>query len=68
MMKPIRGKRYMFFLSFPMSMTTSALPIEDPKVSFDQTGGSCVMHLSQEKSDVVLSLEFAKRGLEPALQ
>lgn len=67
MMKPFDGKG-LLILSPPMSVTTSA-PIEDPEVSFDHTGGSCMMHLSQKKSDTVLSLEFtAKNADMPVLQ
>lgn len=68
MRKPIKrkGGTIIYLLSFPMSVATSALPSEQPKISFDQTGGSCVMHL-QEKPDAVLSLEFAKRGPELAI-
>jgi len=67
MRKPIKrnGDTVNFFLSFPLSMSTSALLSEQPKISFDQTGGGCVMHL-QENPDTILSLEFAKRGLELA--
>jgi hypothetical protein len=68
MMKPFDGKG-LFILSPPMSVTTSAPPIEDPEVSFDHTGGSCMMHWSQKKSDTVLSLEFTEKNADmPALQ
>ena len=66
MRKPIKERGYMLFLSFPMSTATYALPSDQSKISFDQTGGSCVMHL-QEKPDTILSLEFAKLGLELAI-
>jgi hypothetical protein len=49
MMKPFDGKGS-FVVSPPMSVTTSAPPIEDPEVSFDHTGGSCMMHLIQKRS------------------
>lgn len=68
MMKPLGGKG-LFILSPPMSVTTSALPIENPEVSFDHTGGSCMMHWSQKKSDTVLSLEFTEKNADmPILQ
>jgi hypothetical protein len=68
MMKPFAGKG-LFIVSPPMSVTTSAPPIEDPEVSFDHTGGSCMMHLSQKKSETVLSLEFTERNADmPLLQ
>ena len=68
MMKPFGGKG-LFILSPPMSVTTSALPIENPEVSFDRTGESCMMQWSQKKSDTVLSLEFTEKNADmPVLQ
>ena len=68
MMKPFGGKG-LFILSPPISVTTSAPPTEDPEVSFDHTGGSCMMHWSQKKSDTVLSLEFTEKNADmPILQ
>jgi len=68
MMKPFGGKG-LFILSPPMSVTTSSLPIENPEVSFDHTGGSCTMHWSQKKSDTVLTLEFTEKNTDiPVLQ
>ena len=67
LMKPFDGKG-VFILSPSMSVTTSA-PIEDSEVSFDHTGGSCMMHLGQKKSDTVLSLEFTEKNADmPVLQ
>ena len=67
LMKPFDGKG-VFILSPSMSVTTSA-PIEDSEVSFDHTGGSCMMHLDQKKSDTVLSLEFTEKNADmPVLQ
>jgi hypothetical protein len=67
MMKPFGGKG-LFLLSPPMSVTTSA-PIENSEVSFDHTGGSCMMHWSQKESDTVLSLEFTQKNADmPVLQ
>jgi|ERR1700733_466508 hypothetical protein len=67
LMKPFDGKG-VFILSPPISVTTSAA-IEDPEVSFDHTGGSCMMHLGQKKSDTVLSLEFTEKNADmPVLQ
>ena len=50
----------------PMSVTTSASPIESFKVSFDHTGGSCKMLWALEKSNLVLccSLEFSERNTD----
>jgi hypothetical protein len=68
MMKPFGGKG-LFLLSPPMSVTTSAMPIENSEVSFDHTGGSCMMHWSQKESDTVLSLEFTQKNADmPVLQ
>ena len=68
MTKAFDGKG-LFIVSPPMSVTTSTRPIEDPEVSFDLTGGSCMMHLSQKKSETVLSLEFTERNADmPVLQ
>ena len=59
----------MFILSPPMSVTTSALPIENSEVSFDHTGGSCMMHWGQKQSDTVLTLEFTEKNADmPVLQ
>jgi len=53
----------------PMSATTAASPIENFKVSFDQTGASCTIHWGMEKSNVLLSLEFTERNTDmPLLQ
>ena len=68
MMKPFDGKG-LFIVSPPMSVTTSAPPIEDPQASFDHTGGSCMLHLSQKTPGTVLSLEFTERNADmPMLQ
>jgi hypothetical protein len=63
MVKPFDGKG-LFILSPPLSVTTSAPPIEDSEVSFDHTGGSCMMHWSQKKADTVLSLEFTEKNAD----
>jgi hypothetical protein len=68
MTKPFDGKG-LFIVSPPMSVTTFTPPIEGPEVSFDHTGGSCMMHLSQKKSGTVLSLEFTEKNADmPVLQ
>jgi hypothetical protein len=66
MTKPI-ARKGLFVLAFPMALTDSPMPAENSGVSFDQTGGSCVMHLSQEKSDTVLSLVFTKKNMDMAV-
>lgn len=66
MTKPIPRKG-LFVLSFPLSVTESASPVENSRISFDQTGGSCVMHLNQEKSDSTLSLVFTKKNQDIAV-
>jgi hypothetical protein len=48
----------------PMSATRPASPIEDLKVSFDQTGASCTMHWGIGKSNILLSLEFTERNTD----
>jgi len=48
----------------PMSVTTLALPVENLTVSFDQTGGSCMMHWASEKSNLLLSLEFTEKNTD----
>jgi hypothetical protein len=50
--------------SLPMSVTTSKLRVGNFPVSFDQSGGSCMMHWSQDKSNILLSLEFAERNTD----
>jgi hypothetical protein len=50
--------------ALPMSVKTAALPTGGFPVSFDQTGGSCMMHWHPEKSQVLLSLEFAVRNTD----
>jgi len=53
----------------PMSATTPASPIQEFKVSFDQTGASCTMLWGMEKSNILLSLEFTERNTDmPVLQ
>jgi len=47
----------------PMSVTTSA-PVANFTVSFDHTGGSCVMHWGAEKFKILLSLEFTERNTD----
>ena len=53
----------------PMSATTPASPIQQFKVSFDQTGASCTMLWGMGKSNILLSLEFTERNTDmPVLQ
>ena len=52
----------------PMSATTPAPPTVNT-ISFDSTGGSCTLHWRLEKSNTLLSLEFAERNTDmPMLQ
>jgi hypothetical protein len=53
--------------ALPMSVTTPALPVGNFTVSFDQTGGSCMMHWVPEKSNMLLSLEFTKKNSDMPL-
>ena len=48
----------------PMSVTTPALPVGNFTVSFDQTGGTCMMHWASERSNLVLSLEFTEKNTD----
>ena len=48
----------------PMSVTTLAVPVGNLTVSFDQTGGSCMMHWASEKSNLLLSLEFTEKNTD----
>jgi hypothetical protein len=53
----------------PMSVSTSAYPIGNTAISFDQTGGSCTMFWGEENSNILLSLEFTERNTDiPVLQ
>ena len=53
----------------PMSATTSTLPVGTSRISFDQTGASCMMHWGSEKSNTLLSLEFTEKNTDlPVLQ
>ena len=64
MTKTVVGGKGLFILSPPLSVTTSAQPIESAEISFDHTGGSCMMHWSLKKSDTVLSLEFTEKNAD----
>jgi hypothetical protein len=48
----------------PMSVAIPALPVGNLTVSFDETGGSCMMHWASEKSNLVLSLEFTEKNTD----
>lgn len=69
MKKQIRKDGYWLLPPFPMSVATTTLPIGSFAVSFDHTGGSCMMHWSWQKSNTLLSLEFTERNADlPVLQ
>jgi len=63
MTKPI-GRKGLFVLLSPMSVTSFALPVESPEISFDHTGGSCMMIWNHKESDTVLSLEFTQKNAD----
>jgi hypothetical protein len=66
MRKPFGREGSSFVL--PMSVTSLALSIESPEISFVQTGGSCMMIRNLKKSDAV-SLEFTQKNEDmPVLQ
>ena len=48
----------------PLSVTRSALPAGSFNISFDHTGGSCMMHWDSENSKVQLSLEFTEKNAD----
>ena len=50
----------------PMSATTAAPPTVNT-ISLDSTGGSCTLHWRVEKSNTLLSLEFAERNTDMPL-
>jgi hypothetical protein len=66
MKKQISRNSYWLLPPFPMSVTTSTstLPIGSFTVSFDQTGGSCMMYWSQKNSDTLLSMEFTEKNAD----
>ena len=47
-----------------LSVTPSIIPIKNFSISFDHTGGSCVMHWAFEDSNMLLSLEFTENNAE----
>ena len=57
----------LFVLSLPMSVTASTPSADHSRISFDQTGGSCVMYLRPERSDTILSLVFTKKNMDLAV-
>ena len=46
----------------PMSVTKLSSAVESFTISFDQTGGSCMMHMSWENTQA--SLEFAGKNTD----
>lgn len=64
MRTPIPNDGYLVLPAFAMSVTTSPSLIEGFPVSFDQTGGSCMLHWNPRKSDTLLSLEFTERNAD----
>lgn len=63
MLKPARPDA-LFVLSLPMSVTASTPPTHHSGISFDQTGGSCVMDLRPVKIShhPLLSVHKEKHG------
>ena len=64
MKKTIMGRGTWVLPPLSMSFATPASPVGDFPISFDQTGGSCMMYWSQKKPDTVLSLEFTKENAD----
>jgi hypothetical protein len=46
----------------PMVITTLSSPVENFTISFDHTGGSCMMHNNWENTQA--SLEFTERNTD----
>jgi hypothetical protein len=46
----------------PMSITTLSSPVENFTISFDHTGGSCMMHMNWENTQA--SLEFTEKNTD----
>jgi hypothetical protein len=63
MTKPI-GKKGLFVLLSPMSVSSFVQAIESPEISFVHTGGSCMMNWNHKKSGTVLSLEFTQKNAD----
>ena len=63
MKKQLLERGYWALPPFPMSVTTSTLPLGSLTVSFDQTGASCMMRWVQKKS-TLLSLEFTEKNAD----
>jgi len=51
-------------VSMPMSVKPSAARVRGLSISFDHTGGSCMMHWLPEDSNVLLSLEFTEENAD----
>lgn len=49
-------------------LESSELPVVTFTLSFDQTGGSCMMHWRSEKPNVVLALEFTEKNTDLPLE
>ena|SRR5579872_7135245 len=48
----------------PMSAAPSTSAVGNSAISFDQTGGSCLMHWYSEKSNFLLSVEFTEKNTD----
>jgi hypothetical protein len=51
-------------LRVPMSVTKLALPAENSAISFDHTGGSCMMRVNSKNSNTQLSVEFTEKNAD----
>jgi hypothetical protein len=61
-------KGYLVLPALPMSVAISPFPVAHLPIFFDQTGGSCMMYLPQNKSDALLSLEFTQKNADQKLR
>jgi hypothetical protein len=55
------------FVSLPLLVKQPTFPIGTFNISFDHTGGSCMMHWDSEISNVRLSLEFTEMNTDVPL-
>jgi hypothetical protein len=51
-------------LRVPLSATKLASPTETSAISFDHTGGSCMMHVNEKNWNTQLSVEFTEKNAD----
>jgi hypothetical protein len=55
-------------LRVPLSATKLASPAENSAISFEHTGGSCMMHVNEKNWNTQLSLEFTEKNADLPLE